>query len=70
VTQIELTQAEPTAQRAPRRPPHPACYWLIAKNTYVRVEVLTLERDGEEVLPVFGHEEEAEMCRRWWPKGP
>lgn len=34
---------------------------LIAKNANNRIEVLTLERDGEEILPVFSHEEEAGM---------
>lgn len=28
------------------------------------MEVLTLDRDGEEMLPVFSHEEEAEMFLR------
>ena len=61
VTQIEAKGTERAAERAPRRPlPGPA-NWLIAKNENGRIEVLTLHRCGEEVLPVFGHEEEAEM---------
>ena len=38
-----------------------SAYWLIAKDQNVRVEVLTIEHGGEEVLPVFSHEEEAEL---------
>ena len=48
-------------------------YWLIAKFENGRIEVLTLNRDGDEMLPVFGHEEEAEMYLQfgglsddWW----
>ena len=37
-------------------------YWLIAKNENGRVEVLTVDLgEGEQALPVFGYEEEAEM---------
>ena len=38
-------------------------WWLIAKNESGRLEFLTTVRDedGEETLPVFGYEEEAEM---------
>jgi hypothetical protein len=39
-------------------------YWLIAKSENSRVEVLTLDRDGEEMLPVFSYEEEGEMFLR------
>lgn len=42
------------------RPPGPA-YWLIANKEHGRIEVLTLDRDGQETLPVFGHEEETEL---------
>lgn len=56
VTQFETKQAK----RTPWRSAGPA-YWLIAKNTCGRIEVLTLDRDGARMLPVFGHEEEAEM---------
>ena len=34
-------------------------YWLIARNEHGRIEVLTL--DCKQTLPVFSHEEEAEM---------
>jgi hypothetical protein len=64
VTQIETNQTKPTAQRSPRQMPGLASYWLIAKNGNGRIEVLTLERDGEGMLPVFSHEEEAEMFLR------
>ncbi len=36
-------------------------YWLIAKNHNDRVEVLTIESGGEQALPVFSFEEEAEL---------
>lgn len=29
-----------------------------------RAAILTLDRDGEEILPVFSHEEKAEMYAR------
>ena len=39
-----------------------SAYWLIAKSENGRVEVLTVGlAEGEQALPVFGHEEEAEM---------
>ncbi len=44
--------------RPPGRPPGPT-YWLIAKNENRRMEVLTIERAGEEVLPLFSFGEEA-----------
>jgi hypothetical protein len=37
-------------------------YWLIAKNENGRIEVLTaLLADGEEALPIFSYEQEAEL---------
>ena len=60
VTRIERDETRRTGERAPRCPPDPV-YWLIAKIENGRIEVLTLDRDGEELLPVFSHEEEAEM---------
>jgi len=54
-----LTEAEAT--RPPGRAPGSA-YWLITKNENCRLEVLTTNvAEGEQALPVFGHEEEAEM---------
>ena len=64
MTQIEIEQTERTTLRAPGRLPHPT-YWLIAKNENGRMEVLTFCRDGEEMLPVFSFEEEAEMFLRF-----
>ena len=65
MTQIETNRTGQTAERAsPRRTPGPPAYWLIAKSENSRIEVLTLDRDGEEMLPVFSHEEEAEMFLR------
>jgi PadR family transcriptional regulator, regulatory protein PadR len=52
-----LLTEEKGAGRAPG-----STYWLIAKNENGRVEVLTIGvGKGEQALPVFGHEEEAEM---------
>ena len=39
-------------------------YWVLVSAGNGPTEVLTLGRDGEEVLPVFSHEEEAEMYLR------
>ena len=39
-------------------------YWLITRNVNGRMEMLTLDRDGRKMLPVFSHEEEAEMFLR------
>jgi hypothetical protein len=61
VARIEANQARRSAERASRRPTDPA-YWLILKNENYRVEVLTL--DCQKMLPVFSHEEEAEMFLR------
>jgi len=62
VTQTETNQ---TVVRAPRwRTLGPPAYWLIAKSENNPIEVLTLVRDGEEMLPAFSHEEEAEMFLR------
>jgi hypothetical protein len=37
-------------------------YWLIAKNENGRIEVLTaLLADGEEAIPIFSYEQEAEL---------
>ncbi len=62
-----------TRSRVSRRP-----LWLIAKHGNGRMDVLTLGSNrGEEVLPVFSHEEEAEAFLRlqapgkgWWARGP
>ena len=55
---------EPASSRAPERHPGSA-YWLICRNGNGPLEVLTTNLSGlcggEEVLPVFSHEEEAEM---------
>ena len=60
MTQIEINRTGPAAERSPRGAPAPT-YWLIAKNENGRIEVLTLHCGAEKMLPVFGHEEEAEM---------
>ena len=55
--------------RAPGRYPGSA-YWLIARNENSRLEVLATDlTGGEKALPVFSHEEEAEMFLRLWGVG-
>jgi hypothetical protein len=56
--------AAQASRRAPGRQPGSA-YWLVARNENGRLEVLTTGlAGGEEALPVFSHEEEAEMFLR------
>ena len=58
--------AEQVPGRAPGRQPGPP-YWLIARNENSRLEVLATCFAGEvDALPVFSHEEEAEMFLRLW----
>lgn len=38
-----------------------SAYWLIAKNDDGPVEVLTIDLEGQEALPIFSFREEAEM---------
>jgi hypothetical protein len=40
-------------------------YWLIAKDEYGWMEVLTIDLDGQEAMPVFSFREEAEMYIRF-----
>jgi hypothetical protein len=56
-TRVGLARA---ATEGTRRRPR---WWLVAKTENGRVEFLITARDedGEEILPVFGYEEEAEM---------
>jgi hypothetical protein len=54
IEKVSTTSAVQGIRRRPR-------WWLIAKNGSGRVKFLTMDRDGGEILPVFGHEEEAEM---------
>lgn len=63
------TAEQEASRRAPGRAPGSA-YWLIAKNENGRLEVLATRLAGaEEALPVFSHEEEAEMFFRLWEVG-
>ncbi len=56
-TRVGSARAE--TERTRRRPK----WWLIAKHENRQVEFLTMahDEDGEEILPVFSYEEEAEM---------
>ena len=60
MTQTEIDQTEPAAERPPRRVPA-RTYWLIAKSENGQIGMLTLHRGVEQMLPVFSHEEEAEI---------
>src|SRR5215207_10724600 len=78
-------RAKGTAEQAPRRAPGRApgraagraagrapgsTYWLIARNENSRLEVLaTGLADTEEAMPVFSHEEEAELFLGLWEVG-
>jgi hypothetical protein len=53
-------EREQVTEGGAARPPGLA-YWLIAKNENCRIGVFTIDRRGEQVLPVFSFEEEAEM---------
>ncbi len=74
VPDTEMNRAKRTAEqasgRAWRRAPGRqlgSAYWLITKNEHGPLEVLTTNLSGgEEALPVFSHEEEAEMFLRLW----
>lgn len=62
----EPNLAKRAAEQAPRRRPGSA-YWLIAKNENGRMEVLDIDfATGEDALPVFSYEEEAEMFLGLW----
>lgn len=59
----QTNRARRTTERAARERPG-TTYWLIAKNETGPIEVFTIDgkgEEGEEVLPVFSHQEEAEM---------
>jgi hypothetical protein len=54
-----------TSELAPGR-----AYWLIVKNENFQTEVLASGlAGGKEAVPVFSHEEEAEMFLRLWEGG-
>jgi hypothetical protein len=57
---VTQTETNLRAERPPRRPPG-TTYWLITNG---RRDVFTLPYQGEEMLPVFSHREEAEMFLR------
>ena len=58
-----------TAEQASRRAPG-SSYWLVARNENGRLEVLATGLAGaEEAVPIFSHEEEAEMFLRLWEVG-
>ena len=50
-------------------------FWLIATRAHGRIEVLTIDADGETVLPVFSFQDEGEFFLNleateadWWPR--
>jgi hypothetical protein len=64
----EANRAKRTGEQASRRAPgrYPgSAYWLVARNENGRLDVLAIGlAAGEEAMPVFSHEEEAEMFLR------
>jgi hypothetical protein len=66
-------RARGTAEQAPRRAAERApgsAYWLIARNENGRLEVLATGLAGtEKAMPVFSHEEEAELFLGLWEVG-
>jgi hypothetical protein len=56
---IEGKKARPAHERPGRR--SASRFWLVAKDRNHPVEMLTVECGGGEALPVFSHEEEAEL---------
>jgi hypothetical protein len=44
-------------------------YWLIARNDNGPLEVLTIDLDGQETIPIFSIREEAEMYMRYEVRG-
>jgi hypothetical protein len=65
--QMGKNQPRRTAEHAPRqRPPDPVSYWLIAEERNNTIEARTIRTDdGQETLPVFSSEEEAEIILRF-----
>jgi hypothetical protein len=64
VTQIKDNHTQQGAkERAPRRAAPAPAYWLFTKRVNGRMEVLTLH--CEKTLPVFSHQEEAQMFFRF-----
>ncbi len=62
----EPNPAKRAEGQGPRQRPG-SVYWLIAKNESGLMEVLAVDlAPGEGTLPVFSHEEEAEMFLRLW----
>ena len=63
-------RAKGTAEQAPRRAPGRAAGRAPARNENSRLEVLTTGLvGGEEAIPVFSHEEEAELFLGLWEVG-
>lgn len=50
------------------RAPSGAAWWMISRCEGGKAEVLTISRNGKDVLPLFSHEEEAELFL--WSAGP
>lgn len=57
---VEERDAGPQASSASRRIAKTA-WWVISRCDGGGTEVLTVSRDGTHALPVFGHQEEAEL---------
>ncbi len=55
----QKTKARP-ARHSPARPLL-LRFWLVARDGSCSVEILAVDYDGDKALPVFSHEEEAEL---------
>jgi hypothetical protein len=65
---LETASNQPrrTTEHTPRRLSGPVSYWLITEKRSNRIEVLTIRADeGQETLPVFSSEEEADIILRF-----
>jgi hypothetical protein len=61
VPESETNRAKGAPQQVSEREPGSA-YWLISKNENGRLEILATDfAGGEEAMPIFSHEQEAEM---------
>src|SRR5918998_1994509 len=69
VPESGMNRAKGEPQQMSERAPGSA-FWLIAKNENDRLKVLVTDHTGsEEAMPVFSHEEEAEMFLGLWEVG-
>ena len=69
VPKSETNRAKGAPQQVSKREPGTS-YWLISKNENGQLEILATDlAGGEEAMPVFSHEQEAEMFLGLWEVG-